>query len=138
MALVCEALENDPLVQSLWLKRNPLLAAGMVPVSKLLRANVSTLVTLDVVNCGILDKGLLTLLDGLKDNHHLQHMYVHGAPGEPPTHALVRVVRRAVADSRAWLSPVLPPLLAATPAATVSRWRVRALWARSWRQAAAT
>ena len=76
VAIICEDLAKDPLVQSLWLKRNPLMAEGMVPIAKLLRANVPTLVTLDLVNTGIMDDGLATVFAALKSNPTLRHLYV--------------------------------------------------------------
>ncbi len=86
---VCEALANDTRVTSLWLKRNPLKAAGMVPIAELLRSN-TTLEVLDLVNCGLLDAGLETVLGALMGpgaNKTLRHLYLgtngiseHSAP----------------------------------------------------------
>lgn len=78
IATVCDALADDPHVTSLWLKRNPLKAAGMAPLAALLRAN-RTLEVLDVVNCGLLDEGLAVLLGGLMGpgaNKTLKHLYL--------------------------------------------------------------
>lgn len=75
---VCDALADDTRVTSLWLKRNPLKAAGMAPLAGLLRAN-RTLKVLDVVNCGLLDEGLAALLDafeGAGANKTLRHLYL--------------------------------------------------------------
>lgn len=78
VAEVCDALADDTHVTSLWLKRNPLKAAGMAPLAALLRAN-RTLEVLDVVNCGLLDEGLAVLLGGLRGdgaNKTLKHLYL--------------------------------------------------------------
>lgn len=75
---VCDALADDARVTSLWLKRNPLKAEGMAPLAELLRAN-RTLEVLDLVNCGLLDEGLATLLGaftGPSANKTLRHLYV--------------------------------------------------------------
>lgn len=75
---VCDALASDTKVTSLWLKRNPLKAAGMVPIAELLRRN-RTIEVLDLVNCGLLDDGLAILLGALSGpgaNQTLRHLYV--------------------------------------------------------------
>ena len=75
---VCEALADDRRVRALWLKRNPLRAAGMAPLAEMLRRN-QTLEVLDLVNCGLLDEGLETLLGALRGpgaNKTLRHLYV--------------------------------------------------------------
>ncbi|MBA3548923.1 MAG: DUF924 family protein [Nannocystis sp.] len=75
---VCEALATDTRVTSLWLKRNPLKAEGMVPIAGLLRRN-TTLEVLDLVNCGLLDAGLETVLGALMGpgaNKTLRHLYL--------------------------------------------------------------
>lgn len=78
MAHVCDALATNTQVTSLWLKRNPLKAAGMVPIAGLLRSN-TTLEVLDLVNCGLLDAGLETVLGALMGpgaNKTLRHLYL--------------------------------------------------------------
>lgn len=78
IAEVCEALADDPRVTALWLKRNPLKAAGMAPIAAMLRAN-RAIEVLDLVNCGLLDEGLATLLGSLMGpgaNKTLRHLYV--------------------------------------------------------------
>ncbi|NMO15655.1 DUF924 family protein [Pyxidicoccus fallax] len=75
---VCDALMEDTKVTSLWLKRNPLKAAGMRPLAELLRRN-RTLAVLDLVNCGLLDEGLEVLLGALMGpgaNKTLKHLYL--------------------------------------------------------------
>ncbi|MCP3140484.1 DUF924 family protein [Pyxidicoccus xibeiensis] len=75
---VCDALMQDSKVTSLWLKRNPLKAAGMRPLAGLLRHN-RTLAVLDLVNCGLLDEGLEVLLGALMGqgaNKTLKHLYL--------------------------------------------------------------
>lgn len=78
IAHVCAALAEDTRVTALWLKRNPLKAAGMRPLAELLRRN-RTLQVLDLVNCGLLDDGLRIVLDALSGpeaNTTLRHLYV--------------------------------------------------------------
>lgn len=78
IAHVCAALAEDTRVTALWLKRNPLKAAGMRPLAELLRVN-RTLRVLDLVNCGLLDDGLKVILDALSGadgNTTLRHLYV--------------------------------------------------------------
>jgi len=78
IAEVCDALATDTRVTSLWLKRNPLRAAGMVPIARLLRTN-TTLEVLDLVNCGLLDEGLEIVLGALMGpgaNKTLRHLYI--------------------------------------------------------------
>ncbi|MFO0575547.1 MAG: DUF924 family protein [Polyangia bacterium] len=75
---VCDALAHDTKVTALWLKRNPLKPEGMRPLAELLRTN-RTIEVLDLVNCGLLDDGLLTLLGALSGpgrNRTLKHLYV--------------------------------------------------------------
>jgi uncharacterized protein (DUF924 family) len=75
---VCSALADDTRVTALWLKRNPLKPAGMLPLARLLQKN-ATLQVLDLVNCGLLDEGLSTLLGALMGpgaNRSLRHLYV--------------------------------------------------------------
>ena len=78
LAHVCEALATDTRVTSLWLKRNPLKAAGMPAIAGLLRSNTK-LQVLDLVNCGLLDAGLETVLGALMGpgaNKTLRHLYL--------------------------------------------------------------
>ena len=73
---IVDALISDPIAQSLWLKRNPLLPAGGRPIAKLLTANMPTLVTLDLVNTGLLDHGFAVVMRALPSNTALSHLYV--------------------------------------------------------------
>ena len=78
LAHVCDALATDTRVTSLWLKRNPLKAAGMPAIAGLLRSNTK-LEVLDLVNCGLLDAGLETVLGALMGpgaNKTLRHLYL--------------------------------------------------------------
>ena len=78
LAHVCEALATDTRVTSLWLKRNPLKAAGMPAIAGLLRSNTK-LQVLDLVNCGLLDAGLEIVLGALMGpgaNKTLRHLYL--------------------------------------------------------------
>jgi Ran GTPase-activating protein (RanGAP) involved in mRNA processing and transport len=72
---ITKALQNDTKVTALWLKRNPLKSAGMIPLSELLFTNTSIQV-LDLLNCGLLDSGASILFNGLKSNKHLKHLYL--------------------------------------------------------------
>ena len=75
---VCQALKHDTRVDSLWMKRNPLSPAGMLPLRDLLRVN-RTITVIDLVNCGLLDEGLSNLLPALMGpdrNRTLQHLYL--------------------------------------------------------------
>ena len=72
---ICEALYDNPHVQSLWLKRNPLGPDAGAVLGSLLRRN-DRLHTLDLVNTGLLDEGAEALLDALADNRGLRHLYL--------------------------------------------------------------
>ena len=61
---IASALKNNQYCTSLWLKRNPLGPLSMNPIADMLLVNQKIQV-LDLVNCGILDSGLETLLEGL-------------------------------------------------------------------------
>ncbi|CAF1148717.1 unnamed protein product [Didymodactylos carnosus] len=75
MALICDALTSDTKVKALWLKRNPILAAGVGHISKMLELN-KYLQTLDLLNTGLLDDGCEILFNGLKSNQTLKHLYI--------------------------------------------------------------
>ncbi|CAF4676848.1 unnamed protein product, partial [Didymodactylos carnosus] len=70
-----DSLISDTKVKALWLKRNPILAAGAVHVSKMLSLN-KYLQILDLANTGLLDDGCETLFNGLKSNQTLKHLYI--------------------------------------------------------------
>jgi Ran GTPase-activating protein (RanGAP) involved in mRNA processing and transport len=72
---VCEALCDDHRVQQLWLKRNPILSAGALHLSRMLSKN-STLLVLDLVNTGILDDGAIEIFSALDINRTLKHIYL--------------------------------------------------------------
>ncbi|MDP2435075.1 MAG: hypothetical protein Q8P67_04985, partial [archaeon] len=75
---VCQALAHDTKVNSLWLKRNPLSPAGMVPLRAMLAIN-QTISVIDLVNCGLLDEGVANLLPALMGpgrNRSLRHLYL--------------------------------------------------------------
>ena len=61
---ITEAMKNNKYCTSLWLKRNPLGPLSMKPIGDMLMVN-KTLQVLDLVNCGLLDSGLETLLESL-------------------------------------------------------------------------
>jgi len=72
---ICQALAGNTQVEQLWLKRNPLLPAGALEVSRLLKQN-KTLTVLDLVNCGLLDDGLKSLMHALRSNGVMKHVYL--------------------------------------------------------------
>ncbi|CAF0841622.1 unnamed protein product [Brachionus calyciflorus] len=72
---ICDALVNDSQVTALWLKRNPLKSDGMIHIGNLMRVN-SNIQTLDLLNCGLLDKGVEILMENLKENKTLKHLYL--------------------------------------------------------------
>jgi hypothetical protein len=61
IAHITSAIANNTYCTSLWLKRNPLGPLSMQHVVNMLKIN-TTLVVIDLVNCGILDEGLSVLL----------------------------------------------------------------------------
>lgn len=73
--LICDALANDTKVKALWLKRNPILAIGVVHIARMLTTN-TYLQTLDLLNTGLLDEGCEILFNALKVNHSLKHLYI--------------------------------------------------------------
>jgi len=90
---VCEALYDNPHVQSLWLKRNPLGPDGGPKLAELLRRN-RWIHTLDLVNTGLLDQGAIAVIEALADNVGLRHLYL-GTNGltEASAEALAQVLR---------------------------------------------
>lgn len=75
MSLICEALATDTKVKALWLKRNPILATGVVHIAQMLTTN-QYLQTLDLLNTGLLDEGCEILFNALKSNRTLKHLYI--------------------------------------------------------------
>jgi len=75
MSLICDALATDTKVKALWLKRNPILATGVVHIARMLTTN-QYLQTLDLLNTGLLDEGCEILFNALTSNHTLKHLYV--------------------------------------------------------------
>ncbi|CAF3904672.1 unnamed protein product [Rotaria sp. Silwood1] len=75
MSLLCDALATDSKVKALWLKRNPILAVGIVHIARMLTTN-TYLQTLDLLNTGLLDEGCEILFNALKVNHSLKHLYI--------------------------------------------------------------
>jgi Ran GTPase-activating protein (RanGAP) involved in mRNA processing and transport len=66
-------------VTALWLKRNPLLPQGAKYLASALTTNTA-LQTLDLVNTGILDEGVISVIQALQQNpaSSLQHLYIGG------------------------------------------------------------
>ena len=69
------ALEQNSVVESLWLKRNPLKVEGVRQIAQMLEVNQS-LQTLDLVNVGMLDAGTKILFESLKQNKSLRTLYL--------------------------------------------------------------
>lgn len=72
---VTEAIGEDPKVRHLWLKRNPLGAEGMVHIAALLKTHPA-LEVLDLLNCGLLDRGIEALEEGWIASRTLRHLYL--------------------------------------------------------------
>ncbi len=79
---IASALQTDPHMKYLWLKRNPLQPAGMRHIGDLLRHN-NNIKILDLHNTAILDEGMEALCAGLQENDSLRHLYL-GADGISP------------------------------------------------------
>jgi Ran GTPase-activating protein (RanGAP) involved in mRNA processing and transport len=75
ISLICDALATDTKVKALWLKRNPILAVGVVHIARMLTTN-TYLQTLDLLNTGLLDEGCEILFNAFKVNHSLKHLYI--------------------------------------------------------------
>jgi Ran GTPase-activating protein (RanGAP) involved in mRNA processing and transport len=75
ISLICDALATDTKVKALWLKRNPILATGVVHIARMLTTN-QYLQTLDLLNTGLLDEGCEILFNALKSNHSLRNLYI--------------------------------------------------------------
>ena len=77
VGVIFAALEKDSKVLAIWLKRNPVLPAGMQHIAKSLSVN-RTLTTLDLSNCGLLDEGCITLFrTGMMHNRTMKHLYLN-------------------------------------------------------------
>lgn len=72
---IVDGLENDPDMNYLWLKRNPIKSEGMVHIARLLKNN-QRIKILDLHNTAILDKGIKYLVEGLKENKSLRYLYL--------------------------------------------------------------
>ena len=64
---------TDTKSKALWLKQNPILAAGAVHIARMLTTN-TCLQTLDLLNTGLLDEDCETLFSALKVNQSLKHV----------------------------------------------------------------
>ncbi|MEM6991746.1 MAG: DUF924 family protein [Myxococcota bacterium] len=85
LAPICEALIDNPHVESLWLKRNPLGRESGPMLAELLRRN-DRIHTLDLVNTGLLDEGVAPIIEALHDNRGVRHLYL-GTNGLGPASA---------------------------------------------------
>ena len=82
IAPLCRALAKDSpsqrIVRQLWLKRNPLRAAGALELGKLLLSN-RHLLALDLVCTAMLDEGVSNIAKALAEaKSPLQHLYLDG------------------------------------------------------------
>lgn len=75
LAPVCDALLDRRDVEGLWLKRNPLGPEGARHVARVLRSDAA-LLTVDLVNTGLLDEGAGVIVDALRENTWLRHLYL--------------------------------------------------------------
>ncbi len=82
LAPICDALIDRRDVEGLWLKRNPLGPAGAREVARVLRSDAG-LLTVDLVNTGLLDEGAGVIIDALQDNRWLRNLYL-GTNGITP------------------------------------------------------
>ncbi|MFN3199659.1 MAG: DUF924 family protein [Bradymonadia bacterium] len=97
LAPICEALVGQLQVEGLWLKRNPIKASGAVHLKRLLKG-LTGLVTLDLVNTGLLDEGVREIMEGVRVNTSLRHLYL-GTNGITPE-GIEPVVRSLAEGSR--------------------------------------
>ncbi len=72
---ICQGLKSDTDCVNLWLKRNPLKPEGIVHVAELLKTN-QYIKILDLHNTATFDKGTEYLMEGLKSNRTLRHLYL--------------------------------------------------------------
>ena len=72
---ITEALSQDTQVRHLWLKRNPL-GPDSGPLLRDLLTHNQTLEVLDVLNCGLLNDGVIEVAKGLSSNRSLRHIYL--------------------------------------------------------------
>lgn len=74
---IADALTTNTTVTALWLKRNPLLPLGGTYMASMLSIN-TTLETLDLVNTGIRDAGVVAVMEALLSNpaSSLKHLYL--------------------------------------------------------------
>jgi len=77
--VLCDALEHNSIVRALWLKRNPLGPKGMDHFAHLIKNN-NKIEVFDLVNCGLLDDGVIKLFDALESvdaqSSALRHLYI--------------------------------------------------------------
>jgi Ran GTPase-activating protein (RanGAP) involved in mRNA processing and transport len=78
IADIADALRDNTLIKSLWLKRNPLRPPGARHLAEMLRFNTH-LQVLDLATCGLLDEGVEYLMDCLGNhNDTLLHLMLDG------------------------------------------------------------
>lgn len=73
--LIADALKKDNDCEALWLKRNPLKPEGALHLAKMLEINKKIKI-LDLHNTGILDEGVKYIMESLKQNNILRHIYL--------------------------------------------------------------
>jgi Ran GTPase-activating protein (RanGAP) involved in mRNA processing and transport len=74
---IAQALWHNPKVHALWLKRNPIGAAGWHHLTQMLQNN-TTLRTLDLVNTSPDHRAVLDLLEVVKTHPSLEYLYLSG------------------------------------------------------------
>lgn len=97
MGVIAKALQFSETLKALWLKRNPIKSVGASHLSSLLKTS-SSLELLDILNTGLLDKGLDALLDPLIEYDgtlSIKHLYL-GANGitEVGAAKIARLIRK--------------------------------------------
>lgn len=76
IAIICNALLNNKHAKALWLKRNPIMAAGAQSLGTMLSVN-QTLTILDLDNCGLFDEGVEKFVNACGDKPiNLKHIYL--------------------------------------------------------------
>lgn len=74
--IICNALFDNKHAKALWLKRNPIMAAGAHSLGTVLSAN-QTLTILDLDNCGLFDKGVDRFVEACGQHPiRLKHLYL--------------------------------------------------------------
>ena len=95
---IAEALKDNCFCTSLWLKRNPLGPLGMKPIADMLMVN-RCLQVLDLVNCGMLEAGLETLLGGLMGENRNRTLRVLWLDTNAITYKSAELISKYIGES---------------------------------------